>query len=333
MMEWLRSWFLGLVQGLTEFLPISSDGHLALFQILTQKEITQETGSEFIFFDVMLHLGTTAAILIYYRGAVVRGIRGLLGRADTPEYRRDALLRLMLLLIVATLPLAPMKFFFMERVEGLFQSLPAVGVGFLITAVVLVLTIFLPVGRKGPREMTWLDALVIGLAQALAPLPGVSRSGMTVAAALLRGLNKSWAVGFSLLIAVPAILAAAASELLDARFGEVSPMRWLQILSATLIAGVVGYFAINWLVRIVRSAKLWYFAVYLFLLAALILVVLAPYTASTRPPHARSHPVDGPLPRNLRPARGRLDGDATRASTSLALSERAGAAPGRSGLR
>jgi undecaprenyl-diphosphatase len=132
--------------------------------------------------------------------------------------------------------------------------------------------------------MTWVDALVIGVAQAFAPLPGVSRSGLTIAAALARGLARPWAVGFSLLIAVPTILGAAGYELLKSAEKPPSTERIAQILAATALAGLVGYLAILWLVRIVNANRLWYFSVYLFLLAGLILLVLAPTHHGTNPP-------------------------------------------------
>ena len=323
MIEWFRSWFLGLIQGLTEFLPISSDGHLSLFQILTRREGAQgsETGSDFIFFDVMLHVGTTVAIVWYYRDPLLRALRGFFGRRDEGEgYSRGALVRLGFLVLVATLPLGPLKLFFMDTIEQLYQSLTAVGLGFLATAVVLVITFFLPGGSKGPREMTWIDALVIGLAQALAPLPGVSRSGMTVAAGLIRGLSKGWAVGFSLMIVVPAIVAASASELMDANITEIGGERWLQILTATLIAGVVGYFAISWLVRVVRSSKLWYFAVYLFLLSGWILLFLVPTHATKPNPNVDAHTLDRAQPRRFDLDNHRLDREATRVEDFLARS-------------
>ena len=275
--EWIRVLFLGLVQGLTEFLPISSDGHLAFFQILSNGRLgVDQTGAEHIFFDVMLHLGTTAAILASCRNQVRAGIRGLLGRDDVAEgYRRPALLRMALLTFVAMLPLLPVLLL-RKRIADLFESLTAVGVGFLVTAVVLLVTARLRGGEKGPREMTWVDALLIGTAQAFAPLPGVSRSGLTVAMALVRGFTKTWAVGFSLLLAVPTILCAAAYELKDVDPVSLTPVRIAQILAATLVSGLVGYAAILWLMRVVRSGKLWYFSVYLMVLAAVIFLVLAP---------------------------------------------------------
>jgi undecaprenyl-diphosphatase len=276
-MEWLKSLVLGVVQGITEFLPISSDGHLLitqnLFDWLTG---ARSTGEENLFFDVILHLGTTAAILVYYRHEIMTGLRGLTGSEDVPEgFQRPQLIRVGVLAAIATSPLIPLALFLMKWIKRSFEGVAVAGVGFLVTATVLMLTAWLGRrgGTKGPDRMTWLDALVIGLAQMLAPLPGVSRSGMTIAAGLALGLSRTWAVGFSLLIAVPAILGAAVKEIKDIDPATLSADYVAQALAATVVAGLVGYAAITWLVRIVRAGRIWYFSVYLILLGLLVLSV------------------------------------------------------------
>lgn len=278
-MEWLEALVLGVVQGVTEFLPVSSDGHLSitqhLFGWLTGKP---KSGEENLFFDVMLHLGTLAAIVYYYREAVFTGICGFLGADDVPEgFKRGSIIRVGVLAAVATSPLVPFALFFRHRVAQLFQSADASAYGFLITATVLMVMSRLRSAEpgKGPAEMTWLDALLIGLAQMLAPLPGVSRSGLTIAIALAVGLSRTWAVGFSLLIAVPAILGAAVLEIKDIRSDLLTTDRIAQTVAATVVAGFVGYAAILWLIKVVRSGKLWYFSVYLVLLAIVVLTMLA----------------------------------------------------------
>jgi undecaprenyl-diphosphatase len=274
-MEWVAALVLGLVQGLTEFLPVSSDGHLAItqqaFGWLTGRS---RSGAEDLFFDVMLHLGTLTAIVVYYRAVVRTGINGLLGSTEVaPAYRRQALIRTGVLAGIATLPLVPDALFLKDFLERAFESTVAAGVGFLITAAVLSVTVFLRGGAKGPAETTWLDALLIGIAQMFAPLPGVSRSGLTVATALGLGLSRSWAVGFSLLMAVPAILGAAVFELRKIEPALLTANRVTQTALATVLAGVIGYGAIIWLVKIVRAGKLWCFSVYLVALAAVVLTL------------------------------------------------------------
>ena len=275
-MEWLQSLILGAVQGLTEFLPVSSDGHLSVVQQAFAKFAgSKRTGAENLFFDVMLHLGTLAAIVVYFRSVVLTGAKGLLGSTDVPpEYQRNAVVRVGLLAAVATTPLIPLALFLKKRIEEAFESTAAAGVGFLITAAVLLISSYLQrrgEDGKGPSQTTYLDALLIGLAQMFAPLPGVSRSGLTIAAALALGLSRSWSVGFSLLIAVPAILGAAVFEVRKLDPNTLTSDRVAQTVAATVLAGLIGYGAIIWLVKIVRSGRLWYFSVYLVVLGLAVL--------------------------------------------------------------
>ncbi len=275
-MEWLESLVLGLVQGLTEFLPVSSDGHLLITQnVFGWLTGVKHSGEENLFFDVILHLGTTAAILIYNRDVITKVFRGLLGDDETAGFRRSELVRVGVLAIIATSPLIPLALFFKKMIERTFEGITVAGFGFLITAGILLATGWLRRrdGTKGPAETSWLDALLIGLAQMFAPLPGVSRSGLTIAAALALGLSRTWAVGFSLLIAIPAILGAAVWEIRKVDPATLSSDRVAQAVAGTILAGVVGYFAIQWLFKVVRAGHIWYFSIYLILLAVMVLLM------------------------------------------------------------
>jgi undecaprenyl-diphosphatase len=277
-MEWLKAIVLGVVQGITEFLPISSDGHLLVTQNLFDWLMgIKSSGAANLFFDVIVHLGTTAAILVYYRREIAAGLRGLLGASDNvPDgFRRPEVIRVGILAAIATTPLIPLALFLKKWIDKAFEGITMAGIGFLITATILLLTAWLSRrnGTKGPAETTWLDALLIGIAQMFAPLPGVSRSGLTIAAGLALGLSRTWAVGFSLLIAVPAIVGANVKELKDINPATLTTNYVAQALIATVIAGLVGYAAITWLVRIVRAGRIWYFSVYLILVGLLVLSV------------------------------------------------------------
>jgi undecaprenyl-diphosphatase len=319
-MDWIESLALGVVQGLTEFLPISSDGHLnvtqRLFNAFTGKKGDIE---EEIFFIVMLHVGTLLAIVLNYRNQVIAGAKGLLGSESvSAPFTRSAVIRTGVLAVIATLPLIPDKLFFMKLIEDAFKSLTATGVGFLITAAILLLTIRLRGGEKGPAETTWLDALLVGIAQMFAPLPGVSRSGLTISAALALGFSRTWAVNFSLMMAVPAILGATVFELRKLDPSSLTGERVAQIVASSAVAGVIGYLAIVWLVRLVRSGRLWYFSVYLVLIGTALIVVDSTRRDRTdaRPSQALDRPlrIGAPRPgdragvdRGVQPLAGPLD--------------------------
>ncbi len=277
-MDWIEFIVLGIVQGLTEFLPVSSDGHLLVAETLfAHARGISRSGEQNLLFDVILHIGTTVAIVLFYRREVLLGVRGLMGSPDVPEeFTRPRLVRVGVLLFMAVLPLIPVALFLKKAIESTFEGLRPAGFGFMATSVVLLLTTWLgrKEGKKGLLETTWLDALLIGIAQTLAPLPGVSRSGLTIAAALALGLSRTWAVGFSLLLAVPTIAGAVVFKLKDMTAADWQSDRFLPMLAGTVLAGIVGYYAILWLVRVVRSGRLWYFSVYL-LIAALIVLLAA----------------------------------------------------------
>jgi undecaprenyl-diphosphatase len=328
-MEWVEALVLGLVQGVTEFLPISSDGHLAITeQAFARLSGQRRSPAENLFFFVMLHLGTLAAIVVHYRAVVRTGARGLLGSNEVPPaYRRGPVIRVGLLAALATLPLIPYAFF-KHYLELAFGSETVVGVGFLVTAFVLMLTAWLSGGHKGPGETTWLDALLIGIAQMFAPLPGVSRSGLTVAAALGLGLSRAWAVGFSLLIAVPAILGAAVFEFKDLDVATLTADRVTRTAAATVLAGLVGYAAIIWLVKIVRGGRLWYFSVYLAVLAVAVLATTM--RPGGRPDAPSTKALDRPARRGPSgPGRG---GAGSHAQWSLDRAVAPGARPALPGL-
>jgi len=294
-MDWLEALVLGIIQGVTEFLPISSDGHLAVAtQVFAAIRGTAIDGASSLFFNVMLHLGTLAAILLYYREPVGWTLRGALGAGEVDlPYRRPALLRTGILVALATLPAVVVGLLFKDRVEAMTADPRVAAAGFLVTAAALGASLRMAGGSKGPGRTTRLDALLIGSAQALAMLPGVSRSGMTIVTALGLGLSRAWAVGFSLIMAVPAILGAATLELTEVDPASLTRERILQTIGATFMAGLVGYGAIAWLIRIVHGGRLWYFSVYLVVLAGLVVVVV-PRGGQEDAGPARSSPLDGP---------------------------------------
>ena len=192
---------LGVIQGLTEFLPVSSSGHLVLFQKIF--DISEPA----LFFDTMLHVGTLVAVFV----VLWKDIWAILRKPIQP---------LTLYLIIATIPTVIFALVFRGPLEQAFETGQFLGVCFLLTSALLVMAELLAKrvaahGLKQPGEMNWLDALVIGLMQAIAVIPGISRSGATLSGALSRGLNRDFAARFSFLLSIPAILGAVVFHLKD----------------------------------------------------------------------------------------------------------------------
>jgi len=213
--SWLEVGVLAIVQGLTEFLPVSSSGHLALLQHLFGVEGPQ------LLLDVMLHAGTLAAVLMVFRGEVQDLIReGLRGVGPPEGEARPPARRVAFYLLLGTLVTALGGLLLHDRMEFLLEKVSFLGPFWILTGTVLWLTRWSP-SRK--RVMGAWDALLVGLAQTAALAPGISRSGMTIAVGLLLGWDRRWAASFSFLLAIPAVLGAVVLELLRQEPGAVEP--------------------------------------------------------------------------------------------------------------
>ena len=253
--------FLGITQGLTEFLPVSSSGHLVLFQQFV------DVGSEEVVFDLVLHLGTLIPVLWFYRDWVGKLVLDpFVG--EGPFLERTGV-KWLILLIAASIPTAIIGLTFEDVFEQMFANPATLVVSFTITAILLLLTRRFDRSENG-RELTWPIAVVLGIAQGLAITPGISRSGTTIAVALMLGLEREEAARFSFLMSVPAI---SGGLLLQLRDVEVGALDVPQMAVGGIAALVSGYFALVLLVQLVRSGHLSHFAWYLFGAAALSLVL------------------------------------------------------------
>ena len=263
-MTHLFSVLMGVLQGVAEFLPISSSGHLALFQHFFGVENYEETQ---MFFTVLLHLGTLISVCVYYWRDVIDmirefflGIRDLTvrrgGGAPPPPTRR-----LVMMIIVATLPLfaiLPVK----GLVEDAMSNVTFVSVALLATGLILFFSDRMARGRKNARNATVADALLVGCAQAVGTLPGISRSGITISAGLLRGFDRTFAVRFSFLMSLPAVLGANILSLKDALEAGVDLEMLPIYLVGMVVSGVVGYFAIRLVNLLADKGKFGNFAYY-----------------------------------------------------------------------
>lgn len=268
-MSTLQALLLGIIQGATEFLPVSSSGHLALLPWWFGWDIPDD-----LIFAVAVHLGTLTAVLIYFWRdwlAVLQGAVHIVRtrRLDTQDSR------LLGLLAIGTLPIL-LAALLQSLLEDVFQAPAVVAICLLGTALLLTISEKLSERQHNARtpliEMSWLDALLVGMAQLLAILPGISRSGSTIAAGLARGITREDAARYSFLLGTPAILGAGLLTAIQAASGNGSTLEWRVLLTGFISAAVVGYAAIAFLLAFVRRNKLYGFAIYC---AAFGLITLA----------------------------------------------------------
>ena len=255
-MSWWEALILGLVQGLTEFLPVSSSGHLEIGQTLLGT-----AGEENLTFAIVVHAATVLSTLVILWKEVAQLFKGTF---TTPQWNEDK--NYVAMILVSMIPVFVVGMFFKEQVESLFGSgLLVVGICLYITAILLYFSEWLSKRRAGVgHEVGYKDAIIIGLAQAVAVLPGLSRSGTTIATGLLCGVKKESVTKFSFLMVLIPILGEAFLELLDVLSGEVvaSSIGLLPLLVGFVAAFVSGCLACRFMINIVRRQKLIYFAIY-----------------------------------------------------------------------
>ena len=262
--------FYGLVQGLTEFLPVSSTGHLRLVQAWLNPHADQ---AGFTAFTAVIQLGTTLAVVLYFWRELVHiavaWLRGLVDR----EVRSSLEYRMGWYLILATVPIGVLGYLFRNRIETGARNLWVLAVALIAMALVLLVAELRGSRSRDEEELNRTDAITVGAAQALALVPGVSRSGSTIAAGLFRGLDRVAAARFSFLLSIPAVVA---SGLFEARkIGDPNAPGMGVTIVATLIAFVVGLASIAWLLRYVARHSTFVFIGYRIALGALLLVLLA----------------------------------------------------------
>lgn len=266
-MGYLEAVILGLVQGLAEFLPISSSGHLALLQ-----NIFGVKGDQVLFFTVLLHVGTLISVFIIYWRDICELIAELfltikdLCTGKGLRLAERPVRKLGVMIIVATIPTALIGLLFNDIFNGLYLSLLAIGIGFLITGVLMFLAERMGSAHKGIEKMNFRNAVFIGVLQGIAIYPGISRSGSTLVGGLTTGLERTFAVKFAFLISIPSILGSVVLELPDAIKEGIDPQLIGPILAGMAVAAVSGFIAIKTMIQIVSKKKLSYFSYYVWAL-------------------------------------------------------------------
>lgn len=268
---------LGIIQGAAEFLPVSSSGHLVIVKEILGVDL--EGGG--IFFDVMLHLGTLLAIFVAFwkdiKRLIVEGVHivldifynigmlfGRIVKKDC-EYRhviRSSYRKLVVLIIISTIPTGIIGILLSDIIELANGMILVPGVCLLITAMFLFIADAADEGEKRPKEVSYLNASAVGVAQGFATMPGISRSGTTITACLLCGFEKKFAVKYSFIMSIPAVLGAVVLELKDFGSLHLSNNDVVSCIVATVVAAVVGYLSICFMMSLVRGKKYKYFAIY-----------------------------------------------------------------------
>ena len=256
-LEILKVIILGIVQGLTEFLPVSSSGHLVLAaEFLNFHE-------EGVAFEVFVHLGTLLSVLIAFRADVIRMVRAPFQMAFSKNDKKEAKKYLMwdIYIIIGTIPAGVIGLIFKSQIEDAFSSILLVIIMLSVTGVILLLSRYEP--RKS-EDLSPLKSILIGTAQAFAILPGISRSGSTIVTGLFLGLDRETSAKFSFLLAIPAILGASFIKILDLLSIENNQIPISYLIIGALAAFISGYIAIFWLLKVIKRGKLEWFAFYCF---------------------------------------------------------------------
>lgn len=252
-MDWLQVAVLAIVQGLTEFLPVSSSAHLILVPALTDWE------DQGLAFDVSLHLGSLSAVVLYFRQELWRMSRGWLGSFGGGRDDPDA--RLAWWVVLATLPVCVIGFLFRELIaEGMRFPL-IIGASLIVFGLLLSYADWRKRGTRSEYQLNLRDVLVLGAAQALALIPGTSRSGITITAALLLGMSREGAARFSFLLSIPVILLASVLEI-HGMFLDRLNVDWLALLTGALLSGISAYLCIHYFLAVIKRIGMQPFVVY-----------------------------------------------------------------------
>lgn len=272
MLDLLSAIILGAVQGISEFLPISSSGHLVIVPALLGVQTS-------IVFDTILHLGTLVAIFTFFWNEIINLIKGfILSIVDLTEskqvfldgIRNEPMKRLSWLILVATIPTGIMGLLFKDAVETIFRGTVFVGIFLVITGFILYFAERRPSGNTKIKGMTFKQAIFIGICQGFAVLPGISRSGSTIAAGLFEGLDREYSARYSFLLCIPAVIGAGLIQAKDIVSMDVSVM---VLVVGFLSAVIFGYLSIKLLLKMIEGWSLDIFAYYCWIVGILTAVI------------------------------------------------------------
>jgi len=265
-MTFLKSIILGIVQGLTEFLPVSSSGHLVIFQKLLT---FNDPG---VLFEIAVHLGTLLAVIIYFRKDIWEIIRSIFvwGNNSPEEIKRSH--SLLFHLIIASIVTAIIGFMFKDAFESFFENTLLVGLMLIVTGIILFISDKIHCTDK--TKMSIPSSLLVGFAQSIAIIPGISRSGTTITTGIFTGRTRDLATRFSFLLSIPAIIGATFLKLNDLQNAMSAHGAAGNFIVGGIAAAIVGYFAIAVLIKIIKKAKLFYFSIYCWIIGIITIFLI-----------------------------------------------------------
>jgi undecaprenyl-diphosphatase len=270
-MGWLQAIVLGIVEGLTEFLPVSSTGHLTIVEELMGLRVDDAGVTAF---TAIIQVGAIIAVIVYFWRDIVRLVAGFVRGLSDARARKEPAWREALVVIVGTIPIGIVGLALRHVISGPLRSLWVVVVALLAWSVVMVVAERVARQDRGEEDTTLADALVIGVVQCVALVPGVSRSGATISGGLFRGLDRVAATRISFLLSIPALIAAGGLEAVTSASDVSATVGWGPTLLATLVALVVAYVSIAWLLRLVAHHPITVFVGYRVALAVVVAALL-----------------------------------------------------------
>lgn len=250
-MNLIQALFLGLVQGLTEWFPVSSSGHLALFQNLFSLDVP-------VLFDILLHVGTLIVVLLVFYKDIFKIIKSIFTWNTKSEY-----FKLAIFIIIGSVGTAIIGYFFRDLFVGFFNNLLAVGIAFLFTGVLLFFS-----DKKGNKKLNYKNSFLIGLMQGVALIPGISRSGSTISTGMLLGIERKKVARFSFLLMIPAVIGGLIFE-----SGSIADINLVNAFFGVLVSVIVGYVSLRYLLRLIEKGKFKNFSWYCFLIGLITIII------------------------------------------------------------
>lgn len=267
-MNFIKYIVLAIIQGFTEPLPISSSGHLIIFKSILNSGVLNDLN-----FEIILNFGSLIAIVVYFWKDIIELIKDFFLYIKTKNKKYYSNFKYCLLVVVGTIPAGIIGLLFKDSIEELLKGVKIVGAALIVTAIFLFLIRNIK-GNKEDKDITFIDALIIGLFQSVALLPGISRSGATIVGGMFRDLKRDVAFKFSFILYIPISLATMILGVKDLIEANISSGLWITYFVAMIISGVITYIATHWFNGILKKGKLIYFVIYCLIVGTLVILFL-----------------------------------------------------------